>query len=89
MDLSVLYAKALRFDFLTVEEAVELFNHAPLAELMFVADELRQKQVGHGKVTWQMLILPTSILTYGKLKKPLNGAGISYYYREVIIPNWA
>src|SRR5450432_132491 len=54
MDLPDLYSKALQFDFLTVEEGVALFNHAPLAELMFVADELRQKQVGHGKVTWQI-----------------------------------
>jgi cyclic dehypoxanthinyl futalosine synthase len=54
MDLSKLYAKALQFDFLTVEEAVFLFQQAPLAELMFVADELRKKQVGHGKVTWQI-----------------------------------
>jgi cyclic dehypoxanthinyl futalosine synthase len=54
MDLSKLYAKALQFDFLAVEEAVFLFQQAPLAELMFVADELRKKQVGHGKVTWQI-----------------------------------
>ena len=54
MDLSKLYSKALQFDFLTVEEGVKLFNDAPLAELMFVADELRKKQVGHGKVTWQI-----------------------------------
>ena len=54
MDLSNLYAKALQFEFLTVEEGVTLFNDAPLAELMFVADELRKKQVGHGKVTWQI-----------------------------------
>ncbi len=32
MDLSKLYAKALQFDFLTVEEGVALFNEAPLAE---------------------------------------------------------
>src|ERR1700761_255298 len=54
MDLSKLYARALRFEFLTVEDGVTLFNNAPLAELMFVADELRQKQVEHGKVTWQI-----------------------------------
>ena len=28
MDLSKLYAKALQFDFLTVEEGVKLFNDA-------------------------------------------------------------
>ena len=54
MDLSKLYTKALQFDFLTVEEGVALFSNSPLAELMFVADELRKKQVEHGKVTWQI-----------------------------------
>jgi cyclic dehypoxanthinyl futalosine synthase len=31
---------------------VFLFENAPLTELMFVADELRKKQVPHNKVTW-------------------------------------
>jgi len=54
MNLSELYQKAINFNFLNVEEGVHLFNHAPLTELMFVADELRKKQVPHGKVTWQI-----------------------------------
>lgn len=54
MDMSSLYQKALDFEFLSVEEGVFLFEHAPLTELMFVADELRKKQVPHGKVTWQI-----------------------------------
>ena len=54
MNLSGLYQKALNFEFLSVEEGVHLFNHAPLADIMFVADELRKKQVPHGKVTWQI-----------------------------------
>jgi cyclic dehypoxanthinyl futalosine synthase len=54
MDLSNLYLKALNFDFLTVEEGAALFRLAPLAELMQIADELRKKQVPHGKVTWQI-----------------------------------
>src|ERR1700712_407505 len=54
MKLDDLYAKALAFEFLTVDEGVFLFQHAPLAELMFVADELRKQQVPHGKVTWQI-----------------------------------
>src|SRR4051794_5661112 len=54
MDVSELYHKALNFDFLNVEEGVHLFHYAPLADLMFVADELRKKQVPHGKVTWQI-----------------------------------
>jgi len=52
MNLSDLYQRALAFDFLTAEEGVFLFEHAPLAELSFVANELRRKQVPHGKVTW-------------------------------------
>ncbi len=52
MELNDLYKRALDFEFLTVEEGVFLFEHAPLAELMYVANELRIKQVPHGKVTW-------------------------------------
>ena len=54
MQLADLYKKALSFEFLSVEEGLFLFEHAPLAELMFVADELRKQQVPHGKVTWQI-----------------------------------
>jgi cyclic dehypoxanthinyl futalosine synthase len=54
MNLSELYTKALAFEFLSIEEGMYLFEHAPLAELMYVADELRKKQVPHGKVTWQI-----------------------------------
>ncbi|MBO9199839.1 MULTISPECIES: cyclic dehypoxanthinyl futalosine synthase [Niastella] len=39
---------------LTIEEGMALFEQAPLTELMFVANELRKKQVPHGKVTWQI-----------------------------------
>ena len=53
MQLSELYKKALAFEFLTVEEGMYLFEHAPLTELMNVADELRKLQVPHGKVSWQ------------------------------------
>jgi len=54
MELTGLYEKALRFEFLTIEEGMYLFEKAPLTELMYVADELRKKQVPHGKVTWQI-----------------------------------
>lgn len=54
MQLTDLYQKAAQFEFLTKEEGVFLFEKAPLAELMFLADELRKKQVPHGKVTWQI-----------------------------------
>jgi cyclic dehypoxanthinyl futalosine synthase len=52
MKLDDLYQRALDFGSLAVEEGVELFKNAPLAELMFVANELRKKQVPHGKVSW-------------------------------------
>ncbi len=54
MQLDTLYNRALNFEFLSIEEGMYLFNHAPIAELMFVANELRKKQVPHGKVTWQI-----------------------------------
>lgn len=53
-ELQRLYQKAAAFEFLTVEEGVFLYHNAPLTDLMFVADELRKKQVPHGKVTWQI-----------------------------------
>ncbi len=37
-----------------MEEGVALFHEAPLTELMFVANEMRKKQVPHGMVTWQI-----------------------------------
>ncbi len=43
---------ALDFKNLTVDQGLHLYNKAPLAALMEVGDQLRQKQVPHGKVTW-------------------------------------
>ena len=54
MKLDGLYQRALNFEFLEIDEGVQLFEEAPLADLMFIADELRKKQVPHGKVTWQI-----------------------------------
>jgi len=54
MQLAELYKRALAFDFLSVEEGMFLFENAPLTDLMNIADELRKKQVPHGKVTWQI-----------------------------------
>ena len=50
--LEQLYQRALDFEHLSVQEGVYLFENAPLTELMFVANELRKKQVPHNKVTW-------------------------------------
>ena len=52
MNVSALLDRALQFDFLSAEEGLFLFKEAPTADLMFVANELRKKQVPHGKVTW-------------------------------------
>lgn len=52
MNVDKLLEKALHFEFLSVEEGKYLFENAPLAKLMFVGNELRKKQVPHGKVTW-------------------------------------
>ncbi len=52
MNLSELYKKAGDFEFLSVEEGMYLFENAPLADLMYVANEMRKVQVPHGKVTW-------------------------------------
>ena len=54
MQLANLYQKALQFEFLSIEEGMFLFEHAPLTELMYVADEMRKKQVPYNKVTWQI-----------------------------------
>lgn len=54
MNTDEILQKALHFEFLTVEEGITLFEHAPLAALMYVADELRKVQVPHGKVSWQI-----------------------------------
>jgi len=52
--LKNLYSKALDFEWLSAEEGVFLFENAALSDLMYIADELRKKQVPHGKVTWQI-----------------------------------
>lgn len=54
MHLADLYEKALRFEFLTVEEGMFLFENAPLTELMFTANAMKEQHVPHGKVTWQI-----------------------------------
>ena len=54
MSLSHLFEKALRFEFLSLEEGKYLFEEASLTELMYVANELRKIQVPHEKVTWQI-----------------------------------
>lgn len=53
MQTSQLLEKALRSEFLTAEEGIFLFQHAPTAELMLVANKLRkEKKNNSNKVTW-------------------------------------
>ena len=52
MQLADLYEKALRLEWLTVEEGMFLFEHAPLAELMEVGHRLRMMKKPDNKVTW-------------------------------------
>ena len=52
MNTSDLLQQALNFEFLSQEQGVFLYKEASTSELMFVANELRKKQVPHGKVTW-------------------------------------
>jgi cyclic dehypoxanthinyl futalosine synthase len=54
MILNKLYDKALNFIPLTCEEGEFLYDHAPLEELMFVANELRQKHVPGKNIGWMI-----------------------------------
>ncbi len=54
MQLPDLYQKALQNEALEIEEGMALFEAAPLADLMYIADSLRRQKVPHGKVTWQI-----------------------------------
>lgn len=47
-----LLEKALHQEFLTAEEGLALFQHAPTSALMYVGNHLRQKLVPGNKVTW-------------------------------------
>ena len=52
MDVQDLLQRALRFEWLSPEEGVFLFENAPVAELIYVANSLRQQQVPGNNVTW-------------------------------------
>lgn len=53
MTVDSLLARALKFEFLSIEEGVFLYENAPTSELMFVANELRKIQKKNSnKVTW-------------------------------------
>lgn len=52
MNTDLLFERALNLEFLTAEEGQYLFENAPTAELAWVGNQLRQKQVPSNKVTW-------------------------------------
>lgn len=53
MTVDSLLQRALRSEFLSIEEGMFLYNNAPSAELVFVANELRkEKKKNSKKVTW-------------------------------------
>ena len=52
METQKLLDRALQFDFLNANEGLFLFENAATSDLMFVANELRKKQVPSNKVTW-------------------------------------
>ena len=54
MNIDALLQRALAFEFLSAEEGQYLFEHAPTANLMYVANELRKIQKPDGLVTWQI-----------------------------------
>ncbi|MFC2096117.1 cyclic dehypoxanthinyl futalosine synthase [Bacteroidota bacterium] len=49
-----LYKKALNFEFLTIDEGLLLYEYAPLEELIFIGNQLRQIQKPGNVVTWQI-----------------------------------
>jgi cyclic dehypoxanthinyl futalosine synthase len=53
MTTDSILARALQFDFLSIEEGVFLYENASTSELMFVANELKKNQKKNSnKVTW-------------------------------------
>jgi cyclic dehypoxanthinyl futalosine synthase len=54
MNLDIIYEKALQLSNISAAEALALYQHAPTAELMFVANRLRQLHVPGNGVSWQI-----------------------------------
>ena len=52
MENQKLLNRALQFDYLKAKEGLFLFENAATSDLMFIANELRKKQVPSNKVTW-------------------------------------
>ncbi|MFA6924617.1 MAG: cyclic dehypoxanthinyl futalosine synthase [Bacteroidales bacterium] len=52
MNLNVLIKKALNFEQLSVAEGIYFYKKIPTAELMFIANKIREKIIPEKKVTW-------------------------------------
>jgi cyclic dehypoxanthinyl futalosine synthase len=52
MNYDETFQKALRGDVISLEEGLELYQHAPAADLIFVADQIRKKLHPENVVTW-------------------------------------
>ena len=52
MEISKLLNRASKFKHLTAKEGLYLFENAATTDLIFIANELRKKQVPSNKVTW-------------------------------------
>ena len=52
MNSDILFQRALQLDFLSAKEGQFLFENAPTAELMSVANEMRKRFHPDDKVTW-------------------------------------
>lgn len=54
MNVNELLERALKFEHLTIDEGIFLFENASTATLGYVANELRKIQKPDGLVTWQI-----------------------------------
>ena len=54
MQSSELILRALKKDFLSIEEGCYLYHNVPTSELMCVADQLRKESTPKNIVTWQI-----------------------------------
>ncbi len=54
MNFKDLYKKALNLEFLTVDEGLLLYQEAPLEELIYIGNQLKQKQKPGNVVSWQI-----------------------------------
>lgn len=52
MNIDKLLDKALKLEWLTIDEGVYLFENAPTTELMYVGNQMRQHHVPNNTVTW-------------------------------------